>query len=275
MSKKNIGLVLSGGGYRCVAQAGALKAFEEYGIYPNIISGASAGALVGAFYAANYSPEDIKETFKKIKLFNLYRLARRKGGFINVESFYDFLLGYFKEDDFAALSKQLYVTATDLVNAKIRVFHTGDLIRPILASTSFPGILTPVDIKGTLYSDGGILDNFPVNPIKEQCDEIYGVYASPIRKMAVTEFKNSFTVLDRAFHLRIHQHSVSKFPQCDLVIYPRGLSKYGLFNTNHIDEIFQVGYQTTIQALEKRAQRESVVKEKTDISKNVVNTLLT
>ena len=250
MEEGKIGLVLSGGGYRCVAQAGALKAFEENGIYADIISGTSAGALVGGLYATGYTPEEIKAIFKKIKLFNVSRLARRKAGLINVESFYDFLLGYFKTDSFESLSKKLYVTATDLVNAKVRVFSSNSLIRPILASSSFPGILTPVDIDGTLYSDGGILDNFPVNPIKTECEKLYGVYASPIRKMAVDEFKNSFIVLDRAFHLRIHQHSVSKFPLCDLVIYPRSLSKYGLFNTNHIDKIFDIGYRTTIRALE-------------------------
>ncbi|WP_190811037.1 patatin-like phospholipase family protein [Flagellimonas sp. S3867] len=252
MKTKNIGLVLSGGGHRGVAHAGGIKALEEFGIYPNIISGASAGALVGALYAANYSPEAIKEIFKKIKLFNISRLARKKAGFINVETFYDFLLDYFKTDNFEALSKKMYVTATDLVNAKVNVFDKDNLIYPILASASFPGILTPVSIKGTLYSDGGILDNFPVDPIIDQCDVIYGIYASPIRKMAAEEFKHSYNVLDRAFHLRIHQHSITKFKLCDLVIYPKDLSKYGLFNTDHIDEVFEIGYQETIKELKKK-----------------------
>ncbi|MGW9685785.1 patatin-like phospholipase family protein [Flagellimonas sp. 2504JD1-5] len=248
---KKIGLVLSGGGHRGVAHAGGIKALEEFGIYPNIISGASAGALVGALYAANHSPEDIKEIFKKIKLFHISRLSRKKAGFFNVETFYDFLLDYFKRDNFDVLSKKMYITATDLVNAKVNVFDKGALIHPILASASFPGILTPVSIKGTLYSDGGILDNFPVSPIKEQCEVIYGIYASPIRKMALEEFKHSYNVLDRAFHLRIHQHSITKFELCDLVIYPKTLSKYGLFNTDHIDEIFEIGYQETVKALTK------------------------
>ena len=252
MKTKNIGLVLSGGGRRGVAHAGAIKAFEEFGIYPNIISGASAGALVGALYAANYSPEEIKEIFKKIKLFNISRLSRKKAGFFNVETFYDFLLDYFKKDNFNVLSKKMYITATDLVNAKVTVFNEDNLIHPILASASFPGILTPVTINGILYSDGGILDNFPIDPIKDQCDVIYGIYASPMRKMAVEEFKHSYNVLDRAFHLRIHQHSITKFKLCDMVVYPKDLSKYGLFNTDHIDEIFEIGYQETIKEVKKK-----------------------
>ncbi len=248
----NIGIVLSGGGHRGVAHAGAIMAMEEYGLYPNIISGASAGALVGALYAANYTPKAIKDIFKKIKLFNISRLARKKAGLFNVETFYDFLLEHFKRDSFSVLSKKMFITATDLVNARVTVFSEGNLIYPILASASFPGVLTPVPIEGTLYSDGGILDNFPVYPIKEQCDMIYGIYASPIRKMEVGEFKHSYNVLDRAFQLRIHQHSMAKFKLCDMVVYPTGLSKYSLFNSNHIDEIFEIGYQETIKELNKK-----------------------
>jgi len=65
MKTSTIGLVLSGGGYRGIAHAGAIKAFEEAGIFPNHISGTSAGALVGALYAAEHSPEEILSFFKK------------------------------------------------------------------------------------------------------------------------------------------------------------------------------------------------------------------
>ena len=260
---ENIGLVLSGGGHRGVAHTGALMALEEHGLYPNVISGASAGALVGALYAANYTPMAIKGIFKKIKLFNISRLSRKKAGFFNVETFYDFLLSYFEKDSFSILSKKIYITATDLVNAKVKVFSEGNLIYPILASVSFPGILTPVPIEGTLYSDGGILDNFPIDPIKHQCDTLFGVYASPIRKMEVEEFKHSYNVLDRAFHLRIHQHSMTKFNMCDMVIYPKDLSKYGLFNSNHIDEIFEIGYQETKKMLGRGYRATNTIKRLT------------
>ena len=62
---KNIGLVLSGGGFKGVAHIGVIQALEEAGIIPGFISGTSAGAIVGSLYAGGYSPEKIKDFFKK------------------------------------------------------------------------------------------------------------------------------------------------------------------------------------------------------------------
>ena len=62
----NVGLVLSGGGVKGVAHIGVIKALEENNIYPTHISGSSAGAVFGAFYAAGYSPEEMLTFFKTI-----------------------------------------------------------------------------------------------------------------------------------------------------------------------------------------------------------------
>jgi NTE family protein len=63
MSQPTVGLVLSGGGARGIAHIGAIKALQEAGIHPDYISGASAGAIVGAFYAASYSCEEMLTFF--------------------------------------------------------------------------------------------------------------------------------------------------------------------------------------------------------------------
>ena len=61
--KKKLGIVLSGGGTRGMAHIGLLQALKEHGIEPGYIAGASAGALVGAMYAAGCSPEQSLELF--------------------------------------------------------------------------------------------------------------------------------------------------------------------------------------------------------------------
>ncbi|WP_411030495.1 patatin-like phospholipase family protein [Spongiimicrobium sp. 3-5] len=248
---KKIGLVLSGGGYRAAAHAGAIKALEEHAIYPDMVSGTSAGALVGALYAAGYSPQEIVAVLKKIKLFSFSRYALGKPGFVDTDTFKEFLLEYLPDNDFQTLQKRLYITATDLVNGTAKIFTKGDLISAILASSAFPGVFTPVIIDNTLYSDGGIVDNFPVDPLKNKCDELYGVYVSPVKKMNMEEFRHSYNVVDRALHLKMHRNSVAKFPICNLVIYPDKLGDYGLFSPNHLDEIFEIGYSATKMELEK------------------------
>ena len=251
MKPNSIGLVLSGGGYRGAAHAGAIKALEEYDIVPNCVSGTSAGALAGALYAANYTPDEILEVFKKVKIFGVTRYARNKPGWVDTDTFREFLLHYFPEDSFAALKKTLYVTSTDLLNGHVKVFHSGELIAPLLASASFPGIFSPVQIGEGLFADGGILDNFPVNPIKD-AKKIYGVYANPVMKMEIDEFKHSYDVVNRAFELRMHKSSLLKFSKCDMVFNPQELNRFRLFNSNRVEELFEIGYKHTQEVLRKK-----------------------
>lgn len=251
MTTATIGLVLSGGGYRGVAHAGAIKAFEEFGIVPTCISGTSSGALVGALYAANYAPEEIVKFFKKVKLFEFSRYALNKPGWVDTDTFRGFLRSYFPENSFTQLPKKLFVTTTDLLSGNGRVFSSGPLIDALLASASFPGVFSPVSIENGFYVDGGILDNFPIDPIKE-CTHLYGVYVSPISAMTTADFKHSYDVINRALHLRMNAASVTKFSECDMVVYPEELSKFNLFNAKNADELFEIGYSRTRASLDKK-----------------------
>jgi len=247
----NIGLVLSGGGIKGVAHIGVIKALEENNIFPTHISGSSSGAVVGAFYAAGYSPEEMLRFFKSTALFNFNRFAFRKPGFIDTDKFHVDFNKYFPVDNFMSLQKKLFITTVDMLNGHIKVFTEGELIRPFLASAAFPGIFSPVTIDRGVYADGGILDNFPVTPLIDICDPIIGVYISPITKIKANNLRHSLNVLDRAIKINFLNGSLLKFSECDLLIQPDSLNKYGLFDKNGINEIFNIGYQTTLNALQK------------------------
>ncbi len=246
----NIGLALSGGGMKGIAHIGAIKALEENNIHPTHISGSSMGAMVGAFYASGYSPEEIADFFKAVPLFYPTRYAFGKPGIINPENFYQDFKQYFPEDNFKALQKKLYITAVDMLTGNLKVFDEGELIKPFLASSAFPGLCSPVAVNGSLYADGGILDNFPLSPLKLECDQIIGVYVSPINDIKTENLKYAVDVLERAIRINFSNASFQKFSQCDLLIHPP-LSKYGMFDKNHIDEIFNIGYETTINKLKE------------------------
>ena len=246
----NIGLVLSGGGARGAAQIGAIKALEEFGISPTHISGTSAGAIVGALYAADVNWSEILHFFKTISIFQTYRYARNKPGFINSENFYDDLKTYFPEDNFNALKKPLFITAANIIDGTLKIFNKGELIKPILASASFPGVFTPTEINGKFYVDGGTLNNFPVEPLIKECDKIIGIYVNPLKKVTIKDLRHSYSVVERAYNIKVASASMLKFPDCDLVVYPEELINYGTFDMNNIDAIFNLGYATTIKALE-------------------------
>ena len=247
----NIGLVLSGGGARGAAHIGVIKALEENGIVPTHIAGTSAGAIVGALYAAGVSWSEILNFFKTISIFQTNRYARHKPGFINSENFYDDLKTFFPKDNFDTLKKPLFITAVNVIDGTLKIFSRGQLIKPIIASASFPGVFTPTEINGSFYVDGGTLNNFPVEPLEKVCDKIIGVYVNPLKKISIKDLKHSYTVVERAYKIKAASESMSKFPNCDLLIYPPDLANYGTFEMTKIETIFNLGYTATKKILNK------------------------
>ncbi len=243
----NIGLVLSGGGVRGVAHLGVLQVLKEISLEPSAISGTSAGALVGAMYAAGHSIEKIFNFFKTTPIFKISNLTASKPGIIDLEKAVPILEEYFPENDFAALSRKLYVTATDLIHGKVKTFSSGPLIPALLASIAVPVVFTPVKIDGTLYTDGGALNNFPVEPLAGNCDVLIGVDVHPLRDVRPEDIKTTLKVMERVFHLAIHHSSMQKYHLCDLVLTPQEVSKFGTFDRGHFEEIFELGYKVAHQ----------------------------
>jgi NTE family protein len=247
----NIGLVLSGGGARGAAHIGVLKAFEENGIRPTHVSGTSVGAIVGALYAAGVHWSEILKFFKTISIFHTKRFAFNKPGFLDSEKFYDDLSVYFPRDNFDALEKPLFITATNVISGDLKIFSKGQLIKPVIASASFPGVFTPTEINGSYYIDGGILNNFPVEPLKKHCDKIIGIYINSLKKISIKDLRHSYTVADRALKIRAASESLIKFPECDLIISPDEIGEYAIFGMSNIDTLFELGYAATIKALKE------------------------
>lgn len=246
-----LGMVLSGGGVRGLGHVGVLKALGEEGIQPQVLSGTSAGAIVAALYAAGYTPEEMLEFFLEKNPFRLSKLSLTKRGIFDTAKVNQDFLEYFPDDSFAALRKPIYLTATDLVNAREEVFASGRLIPAILASASTPLVFTPTEIDGHLYSDGGIVDNFPVEPLIGHCDAILGVYVGPLRRIEGRMLKSAFAVSQRAFEIGMYYSSKRKFHRCDLVLAPPELSRYGTFDTKLMPEIMEVGYRAARERMKE------------------------
>lgn len=255
---ENIGIVLSGGGVRGAAHVGLLKALEENGIYPQLISGSSAGALVGALYAHGYDFPTILDFFKTTPILKLSYYSVSKPGLLNSDKYFQLLHNYFPVDHFNALKKKLFVTVTDIINAQDHIFSEGPLIKTLLASAALPPVFTPVSIEGNLYIDGGIMNNFPVEPLRNKCNKILGSFVNPVRQINQNYLSNSMRVFQRSLELNVYASSRKKFRQCNYVFEPKSFYKYGTFDTRYVDELYQIGYTTAIDQMEEmlRALRE-------------------
>jgi NTE family protein len=254
LNTKSIGLVLSGGGSKGLAHAGAIKFLEEKKIRPNLIAGTSAGSIVGALYSWGKTPEEILEFFKSIYLFHWRHLTFKKAGFIDSESFKTNFHAIFKNAVLGDLKIPTLVTATDMVRGNLKVFGPETKITDaILASSAFPGVMSPYEIKGKPYSDGGILNHFPTDILQGQCETIIGIYVSPIQIIEAKDLNSIKAVTTRAFDILSANSNVQKFNICDWVIEPKELTLYSTFETNKLkmDAIFKIGYEAAKESYEK------------------------
>lgn len=239
--KYDYGIILSGGGARGIAHLGILKALEEFGIQPSIISGTSAGAIAGAFYAKGFGVDEILSIIKNGHFFNFSNLHIVKEGIFSMKGFEDIYKTYFKNNSFEDLTIPLFVAATDILKGEINYFFEGELSSSLLASSCIPVLFQPVHYRGHYYVDGGVLNNFPIEPLLDKCHKIIGINVNSINKEEhKVHMKN---VLDRSFHLALNSANIHKFAQCDLYIEPPKMSQFGLLDLDKIDAIFEYGYQ--------------------------------
>jgi len=245
-----LGMVLSGGGARGLAHVGVLQAMAEEGLEPQLLAGTSSGAIIAALHAAGYSGDEILEFFVEKNPLRLAKLSLAKPGIFDTEKVVGDFLEYFPENSFEALNKRVYLAATDIVEARPEIFASGPLIPAILASASTPLVFAPTEIDGHWYSDGGIINNFPIEPLVGHCDRILGVYATPLRHIQERDLRNSLSVSQRAFEIGMYYSSNRKFHQCDLLICPAELSRFGTFDTKHFQEIKEIGFQAARDQME-------------------------
>lgn len=244
-STKSIGLVLSGGGSKGIAQAGAIQFLEEQNIKPNYIAGSSAGAIIGSLYAYGKKPNEILEFFKSIYFFHWKHFTFKKAGIIDSESFKNYFFDVFKDDTISQLAIKTSITATNLVSGKLEIFDPKTkIIDAVLASSSFPGMLSPYELEGKLYSDGGILNHFPTDVLRKNCHFIIGIYVSPIQTIEAKDLKSIKAVTSRAFDLLAANGNQQKIDLCDWLIEPKELANFSTFETNKskMDHIFEIGY---------------------------------
>ena len=252
--KYRIGIALSGGGIKGMAHAGVLKALEEFNIVPEIISGVSSGAVIGALYSSGYSPDEIAAMFDDFSFRKMTKIRIPEGGFFRVEPFENFLNRKLRINTFEALSIPLRVVATDLDKGKAVVFSKGDLISPVIASCSIPVLFTPKKIDGVNYVDGGVVQNFPVSVIREECECIIGVNSSP---MVADNYKLSLlNVASRSYHFMFKANIIHDKEICDHIIEPQDLGYYGTFDVEKSREIYELGYKTAAKYLNELDKKE-------------------
>lgn len=251
MKKYKTGLVLSGGGTRGFAHLGVIAALFDKGIKPDVISGTSAGAIAGAFIAAGKSPHQILETFKKGSFFNFTKLQIPRDGLMKLDGLKEIIQKEIQVKNIEELDIPFYLAISNLNTGTIEYRNTGLLGETVLASSSIPILFAPVKMDGNLFVDGGLLDNIPVEPIKHVCEQIIVSNISPINP--IEKIKNLIEIATRTFYMSVNVNMKEVRKYATIYIEPEGIDTYEVLSRTHADELYELGYNSTIKILNQQS----------------------
>jgi NTE family protein len=241
----NIGLVLSGGGARGIAHVGVIRALEEFGLKFSVIAGTSAGSIVGSLYSYGYKPHDIMQIISSTSFLRSIRPAWKLTGLFSMEILQAALLKHIPENNFNILKIPMTVAATDIKKGKAAYFTEGELFPAIMSSCCVPAVFNPVLYNGSLYVDGGIMDNLPAASIRNKCDFLVGSHCNHISPDF--DVKNFRTIIERCLLMAINGNTIISKGLCNVLIEPPDVGKVSGFDMSKAKDLYEIGYKFTIE----------------------------
>ncbi len=272
--RPRIGLVLSGGGARGFAHIGVLKILDSLNVPIDYIAGTSIGAVVGGLYAIGYSAEQIDllargvdwpQIFtdtpvrKKLSYFEKREMGRFQLSF-KLENFkleapsaliygqkVSLLLSGLtlllnEQTNFDSLDTPFRCVAADLITGNEVVLKKGSLAKAIRASLSVPSVFSPVEWGDSLLVDGGVLNNCPVDVVREMGAEYVIAVNVGTPKKPRRELDNALAILLQSFNLAGYQREEENLRDADIVVTPdlKNFSNTD-FTSSRVDQMIRRG----------------------------------
>ncbi len=271
-----IGLVLSGGGAKGLAHIGVLKVIDSLGIKIDYVAGTSMGAIIGALYASGYTGNQLDSIFREVDFNRLINddLPRASKAFyertnsekyavtlpfenfkINLPSAlsrgqntYGLLsrltLHVNGITDFDKLPIPFFCIATNIETGKAVVLDKGNLAQAVMASGALPSLFQPVLINGEVLVDGGVVNNYPVDELREKgMDVIIGVDVQDgLAKRE--ELASALDVLAQINNFRTINDMKLKVKKTDIYIKP-DIKEYSVVSFSEGSKIIENGKQAT------------------------------
>lgn len=251
-----VGLVLSGGGARSLAQIGVLKVFEKYNIPINLIVGNSMGSVVGGLYAAGYSAADLEnivlstdwaeilsltDETKRTELFIDQKQSKDRGFLIirfnglepiipsaisggqRVTNFLNKLALqalYHPQPSFDDLKIPFRAVAADIISGKRYIFNKGSLSEAMRASVGVPLMFFPLEKDSLALIDGGVVTNIPVDVAKDENCNVVLVVNSTSELINLEKHAAPWEVADQIITIMMQNSNKEQMELADIVLKP-------------------------------------------------------
>ncbi len=238
-----IGLALGGGAAKGFAHVGVIKALVENGINIQVVSGTSAGSLVGSLYAYGYKPQDLVQISYQLDELNLADFTFSKNGVLKGQKLQDFVNARVKNTPLQKLKLKFTAVATDLDSGKSIGFNNGNTGIAVRASCSIPNIFMPVVMGNHRYVDGGLAAPVPVTYAKKMgANFVIAVDITAKPEQGRNGYLSNFDQTINILSIKLLNEQLN---QADIVIRP-DISLLSSFGFDKKQQAINLGYQAAM-----------------------------
>lgn len=236
---REISLCLSGGAAKGAFHLGVISVLQEYNVKIKAISGTSIGALIGASIASGKTPKEILDILKSREFKKIFKLSLGKGYLYSINMKSPVISQLVDKPTFEDLEIPLEVAVTNVDTAEVMYQNSGNrLYDYIHASCAISPIVQAKTIEGTLFTDGGLTDNFPVEILKKYPYKILGINLYP---HSPTHPTSIFTWIKKVIFIAWQAPNLSKRQQCDYYLSSDLLNEINMFSFKDLDKAYQLG----------------------------------
>lgn len=254
-----VALVLCGGGSRGALQVGFYRAIRDLGLPVDFIIGSSIGALNGACFAAGMPPETVAELWCRFRRREALRLDLRGllapwrySAFFNLDPLRQRLRDVLPVTRFEHLPVPLIVVTTDLQEGEATYWSgTGDIVEPVIASMSLPGVFSPVEMEGRQFVDGGIANNAPLDKAVALGAKTILMIQCTCCEPSLKLFRGMARVLVRSFSIALERKFAAELYHLGALVQVHSVQPHfpheiDLLDFRHSGELIDAAYRQTI-----------------------------
>ena len=246
--KATVALALGGGASKGFAHIGIIKVLKENNIPVKIVTGTSAGSIVGSMYASGMSPDRLELEAEILGKTDLVDLTLSTSGFIKGEKLQNYINRKVGNRPMQQFPIKFAAVATDFESGKPVVFNVGNAGQAVRASASIPNVFQPVVIGNRKYVDGGLSQPVPVSAAKKMgANFIIAVDISA--RPAKNVNQGMFSYLDQTFNVMSQTALRQELGQANVVIKPQVLELGSVGGFDQKQRAIQLGEQAARAAL--------------------------
>ncbi len=250
------GLALSGGAVLGAAHIGVLKAIEKNDIKIKHIAGTSIGAVVGALYAFGKSTEEIENLAHSINFKALLSISLTKLGLFSNVKIAKFIHEHIGDVKIEDAPIPLRIITTDITDLEKVTITKGNLAQALMASCAVPGIFSPIEFDNKLLVDGGLVENAPLQTLKELGIEKTITVCLASRHMHRRP-KNLIEVIMNSHSCMLQMLNKESCGDNDIIIAP-DLEHFNAFKSSEIENITEVGYVEGMRVLRNLEDKNTI-----------------